>query len=102
MLNLLMKQVNSFTAATQPPVDQPASYNHSVRFFPGRETWILINTEWKQFLYMQAKRFRWARSFAGKTWNFKELVLLCFMLFNSLGVSYNVQGQENLKNLQLL
>lgn len=42
MLNLLMKPVNAFTAVTQPPVDQPASYSHSVRSFPGKKPEYLL------------------------------------------------------------
>ena len=42
MLNLLMKPVNAFIAVTQPPVYQPASYNHSVRFFPGKKPEYLL------------------------------------------------------------
>lgn len=101
MLNLLMKPVNAFIAVTQPPVYQPASYNHSVRFFPGKkpEYLLILNESNSSACKSNASEEPGLLLEKLVSKSFKELVLLCFMLFNSLGASYNVQGQENLNNL---
>ena len=53
VLNLFMKQINSFTEASQLRVGQPASFNQLLRFFSVIEVWVLDNTEWSWSFSMQ-------------------------------------------------
>ena len=54
VLNLFMKQTNSFTEASQLRLGQPASFNQLLRFFPVIKVWVLDNTEWSWSFSMQA------------------------------------------------
>ena len=54
ILNLFMKQTNSFTEASQLRLGQPASFNQLLRFFPVIKIWVLYNTEWSWSFSIQA------------------------------------------------
>ena len=54
IVNLLMKQTNSFTDASQFRLGQPPSFNQLLRFFPVIKIWVLYNTERSWSFSMQA------------------------------------------------
>ena len=54
VLNLFMKQTNYFTEASQLRLDQTASFNQLLRFFPVIKVWVPDNIEWSWSFSMQA------------------------------------------------